>query len=87
MDIPEEMVFDAQLDSLMRGAALNLSNMENLEWQTGRNWVEDGEFSGPVVNSRRQLWSVAGFLVVIGAVDYIYNFIQIDKQLKMTHLN
>ena len=29
-------------------------------------------------------WSVAGFLVVIGAIDYIYNFIQIDKQLKMT---
>ena len=29
-------------------------------------------------------WSVAGFLVVIAAVDYIYNFIQIDKQLKMT---
>ena len=55
-------VFDAQLDSLLRGAALNLSNMENLEWQTGQNWYEDGEFSGPVLNSRRQLWSVAGFL-------------------------
>lgn len=55
-------VFDAQLNSLVRGAALNLSNMENLEWQTGNNWVEDGTFSGPVLNSRRQLWSVAGFL-------------------------
>ena len=29
-------------------------------------------------------WSVAGFLVVIAAIDSIYNFMQIDKQLKMT---
>ena len=50
------------LRSLVRGAALNLSNMENLEWMTGKNWVDDGVYSGPVVNSRRQLWSVAGYL-------------------------
>ncbi len=55
-------VFNANLNSLIRAAALNISNMENLEWQTGRNWVEDGIYSGPIVNSRRQLWSVAGFL-------------------------
>ncbi len=55
-------VFDAELEALVRGAALNLSNMENLEVETGANWVEDGDYSGPVVNSRRQLWSVAGFL-------------------------
>jgi len=55
-------VFDANWNSIVRGAALNLSHMENLEWQTGKNWVEDGIYSGPVVNSRRQLWSVAGFL-------------------------
>ena len=55
-------VLDAGLDSLIRGAALNLSHMENLEVATGANHLEDGEFSGPVVNSRRQLWSVAGFL-------------------------
>ena len=41
----------------MRGAALNLSNMENLEVTTGKAWVEDGPYSGPVVNSQRQLSS------------------------------
>ena len=39
--------------------------MENLEVTSGANFVEDGGSSGPVVNSQRQLWSVAGF---IGAV-------------------
>jgi hypothetical protein len=58
-------IFASGLHSLVRGAALNLSNMENLEVTSGANFVEDGVFSGPVVNSQRQLWSVAGF---IGAV-------------------
>ncbi|MDG1483227.1 MAG: hypothetical protein P8R54_26795 [Myxococcota bacterium] len=58
-------VLDAGLDALVRGAALNLSHMENFELETGANWRDDGEFSGPVVNSRRQLWSVAGFLGAI----------------------
>lgn len=48
--------------SLVRAAALNLSNMENLEWMTGKNSAADGAYSGPVVNSRRQLWSVAGYV-------------------------
>lgn len=51
--------------SLMRGAALNLSNMENFEMVTGDAWVDDGELSGPVVNSQRQLWSVAGYLSMV----------------------
>jgi hypothetical protein len=51
--------------SLVRGAALNLSNMENLEVVTGSPWVEDGATSGPVVNSQRQLWSVAGYLGMV----------------------
>jgi hypothetical protein len=55
-------VLNAGLDSLVRGAALNLSHMENFELATGANWLEDGDYSGPVVNSQRQLWSVAGFL-------------------------
>ena len=38
--------------------------MENWEIQTGENWHNDGEYSGQS-QSRRQLWSVAGF---IGAV-------------------
>lgn len=45
-------------DSLLRAAALNLSNMENLEWLTARPQFDDG----PVINSRRQLWSVGGYL-------------------------
>jgi glycogen debranching enzyme len=58
-------VVEHDLESLVRGAALNLSNMENFEFLTQRAWVEDGAYSGPVVNSRRQLWSVAGY---VGAV-------------------
>ena len=52
---------DRSLDALMRGAALHLSNMENLEWLTGRSRFDDG----PEINARRQLWSVGGY---IGAV-------------------
>jgi hypothetical protein len=39
--------------------------MENFEAVTGDPWHEDGAFSGPVVNSQRQLWSVAGFLSMV----------------------
>jgi hypothetical protein len=48
-------------DSLLRAAALNLSNMENLEWLTGQPRYDDG----PVINSRRQIWSVAGYLSAV----------------------
>ncbi len=58
-------VFEHDLASLIRGAALNLSNMENFEFTTLAPYYDDGEYSGPVVNSRRQLWSVAGY---IGAI-------------------
>ncbi len=47
--------------SLYQGAVLNLSNMENLEWLSQQAHVEDGALSGPVINSERQLWSVAGY--------------------------
>ncbi len=56
---------DRAVHSLMRGAALNLSNMENLEIASGRPWLNDGDASGPVVNSERQLWSVAGYLAMV----------------------
>jgi hypothetical protein len=59
-------VLDAGMESLIRGAALNLSHMENFDFSTGANWVDEGATSGPVVNSRRQLWSVAGFLGAVG---------------------
>ncbi len=47
--------------SLFQGAAFNLSNMENLEWLSQKAHVADGELSGPVINSERQLWSVAAY--------------------------
>src|SRR5690606_25786426 len=58
-----------ELRSLMRGAALAGSNMENHELLSQAAHVDDGELSGPVVNSPRQLRSGAGFLdrVVRGA--------------------
>lgn len=58
-------VGDRALDALVRGAALFLSNMENFESPSGEAFVEDGMYSGPVVNSQRQLWSVAGYLSMV----------------------
>jgi hypothetical protein len=54
--------------SLVRGAALNLSNMENFEAASGAAFVDEGPMSGPVVNSQRQLWSVAGYLSMVHEV-------------------
>ena len=51
--------------SLVRAAALNLSNMENLEIASGAAFVDDGAYSGPVVNSQRQLWSIGGYISMI----------------------
>jgi hypothetical protein len=65
-------VADAAYRSLMRGAALNLSNMENLEWLSGQPLLLDEQHPsliGPVINSKRQLWSVGAYLgTVIGRV-------------------
>ena len=47
--------------SLFQGTANHGSNMENLEWLTLRDHVDDGALSGPVINSQRQLWSVAAY--------------------------
>ncbi|SOU00616.1 alpha-glucosidase [Xanthomonas arboricola pv. fragariae] len=54
-----------ELQSLMRGSALAGSNMENYEMQSLAVHVEEGTRSGPVVNSPRQLWSVAGYLSAV----------------------
>lgn len=51
--------------AMMRAAALNLSNMENLEVVTGSPRVDEPMTAGPVVNSQRQLWSVAGYLSMV----------------------
>jgi hypothetical protein len=56
---------DQGIYSLMRGAAFNLSNMENFDFATGKAQVKDGVLSGPVINSRRQIWSVAGYLSIV----------------------
>ena len=51
--------------SLMQPASLNLSNMENLDFVTGKVWAKNGDIEGPVINSQRQLWSVAGYLSMV----------------------
>ncbi|PIE17772.1 MAG: hypothetical protein CSA65_07680 [Proteobacteria bacterium] len=56
---------DHNVRSLIRAAALNLSNMENLELVSGDPEHQDGAYSGPVVNSQRQLWSVAAYLSMV----------------------
>lgn len=60
-----DAAFDNGTMSLVRGAALNLSNMENFEVVTGKPYDYDGDWSGPVVNSQRQLWSVAGYVAMV----------------------
>lgn len=66
-------VADAAYDTLLRGAALNLSNMENFEWLSGEPLLTDqqahADLSGPVVNSRQMLWSIGGYLgMVVGEI-------------------
>ena len=61
-------VADAAYATLMRGAAVNLSNMENLEWLSGQPLLLDENkpsLIGPVINSRRQLWSVGAYLGMV----------------------
>ncbi len=54
-----------EIESILRGAALAGSNMENYEMLSQAVHVDDGKLSGPVVNSQRQLWSVAGYLAMV----------------------
>jgi hypothetical protein len=61
-------VADAAYATLMRGAALNLSNMENLEWLTAQPLLLDESHPnliGPVIDSQRQLWSVGAYLGMV----------------------
>ena len=58
----------AAMASLVQGAAQNLSNMENLDFVTGQAWAESHGIRGPVINSERQLWSVAGYLAMVQKV-------------------
>ena len=54
-----------ELRSIMRGAAMSGSNMENYELLTQATHVDEGKLSGPVVDSPRQLWSVAAYLDMV----------------------
>ena len=74
-------VVDHAVRSLVRGAAMNLSNMENFEVATGANWVEEGPTSGPVVNSQRQLWSVAGYVSMVHEV--LFGLEPVDDGLRV----
>ena len=61
-------VANSAYQTLIRGAAINLSNMENLEWLSAQAmWLEKEKpaLSGPAINSKRQLWSVAGYLNMV----------------------
>lgn len=51
--------------SLEELTALNLSNMENYDFSSGQAEVKGKDLNGPVINSRRQLWSVAGYLSMV----------------------
>lgn len=59
--VQDPFLISSFIRSLIIGPAQNLSHMENYEFLTLRNYFADGRLSGPVVNSRRQLWSVAGY--------------------------
>jgi hypothetical protein len=56
---------DAGIQSLEQLAAVNLSNMENYDFVSGRSHSSDGTRKGPAIDSRRQLWSVAAYLSVV----------------------
>lgn len=60
-EVQAVVAFDHAFDSLARAAALNLDNVENQEWLTGRTWFDDG----PRISSARQLWSVGGYLGMV----------------------
>lgn len=56
---------NAGIGSLMKLSAINLSNMENYDFVSGLAEVKGKALTGPVINSRRQLWSVAGYLSIV----------------------
>jgi len=63
--VRNDAVINNGVRSMMRGAAINLSNLDAFEFVTGAPWVDDGLYSGPVLNSQRRLWSVAGYLSMV----------------------
>ena len=79
--IRDPLMITHMVRSLMRGAALNRSNMENFSLQALSTHLP-GKLGGPVVDSRRQLWSVAGYLnMVIEGVFGLGNTQRIEPRL------
>nr|WP_246456263.1 hypothetical protein [Ruficoccus amylovorans] len=72
---------DAGVRSLVELAASNLSNMENFDFVSGLAHVSVGERVGPVINSRRQLWSVAGYLSLVHEV--VFGFRATEEGLRL----
>jgi hypothetical protein len=56
---------DLGIRSLKELTAFNLSNMENYDFSSGLAEVKGRDLNGPVINSRRQLWSIAGYLSMV----------------------
>ena len=77
-------VADAAYESLVRGAALNMSNMENLEWLSGQPLLLDEKnpsLIGPVINSRRQLWSVGAYLGMV--IENVFGVTATDADIRL----
>ena len=62
--IEDAPLIASEIRSLMRGPALYASNMENYSL-LGQSTHVPGKLGGPVVDSPRQLWSVAGYLDMV----------------------
>lgn len=62
--IGDPFLIALEVRSQMRGAALNASNMENYSLLAQSTHVS-GNLGGPVVDSPRQLWSVAGYVDMV----------------------
>ncbi len=62
--IDDPALIALEVRSLMRGAALDASNMENYSLLSQSTHVA-GSLGGPVVDSPRQLWSIAGYLDMV----------------------
>ncbi|MCP1373709.1 Six-hairpin glycosidase-like protein [Dyella lutea] len=64
-DVDQPSRIAHEIESIMRGASLYGSNLENYELLTQGQHVDEGRLSGPVVNSPRQLWSVAAYMAAV----------------------
>jgi glycogen debranching enzyme len=61
-------VVEKGIASLFRQAAENLSHMENFDFVSGLALYQGPGIQGPVINSRRQLWSVAAYFAAVQEV-------------------